>query len=41
MSRAYLTEIATEAILLAGSGSFLAWYIWAKIAVWPWGASSF
>ena len=41
MNRAYLTEIATEAIVLSGSGLFLAWYVWAKIAVWPWGASSF
>ncbi len=41
MSRAILREIATEASVLAGSGLFLAWYVWAKIAAWPWGASSF
>jgi hypothetical protein len=41
MSWTYLKEMATEAIVLAGSGLFLAWYVWAKIAVWPWGAWSF
>jgi len=41
MTRAYFNEIATEAIVLSGSGLFLGWYIWAKVAVWPWGACSF
>ncbi len=41
MTRAHLREMATEMIVLAGSGLFLAWYVWAKIMVWPWGAWSF
>jgi hypothetical protein len=41
MTRTYLQEIATQAIVLSSSSIFLGWYIWAKLAVWPWGASSF
>jgi hypothetical protein len=41
MTRAYFHQIATEAIVVSTSGLFLAWYICAKIAVWPWGACSF
>jgi hypothetical protein len=41
MTRAYFQEIAVEAMVLSSSALFLAWYVWAKLAVWPWGASSF
>ena len=41
MTRAYFTEIATEAIVVGGSGLFLAWYVLAKVAAWPWGAFAF
>ena len=41
MTRSYFTQIATEVVMFAGSGLFLAWYIWVKVAVWPWGAWSF
>jgi hypothetical protein len=41
MTRAYFAEIATEATVFVGSGLFLSWYVWAKVAVWPWGACSF
>jgi hypothetical protein len=41
MTWAHFREVATEAILLSGSGLFLAWYILAKVSVWPWGACSF
>jgi hypothetical protein len=41
MTRAYFTEVATETIVLGSSGLFLAWYVLAKVAVWPWGACGF
>jgi hypothetical protein len=41
MTRAHFQQVATEAIVLSSSGLFLAWYIWAKLAVWPWGTFSF
>ena len=41
MTRAHFNEIATETIMVGGSGLFLAWYILAKISVWPWGAYAF
>jgi hypothetical protein len=41
MTRAYFTKVATETIVLGSSGLFLAWYVLAKIAVWPWGACGF
>jgi cell division protein FtsX len=41
MTRVQIREFAVEAIVVAFSGGFLAWYVAAKIAVWPWGASSF
>jgi hypothetical protein len=41
MTRAYFQEIATEAFVLSGSAMFLAWYILAKVSVWPWGACSY
>ena len=41
MTRAYFTEIATETVVVATSGLFLAWYVLAKLAVWPWGACWF
>ncbi len=28
----------TETAVVTSSGGFLAWYIWAKVAAWPWGA---
>jgi hypothetical protein len=36
-----LRAIATEMLVLCGSGLFLGWYLWVKVAVWPWGAWSF
>jgi hypothetical protein len=41
MTRAYFSEIVTETIVFTTSAGFLAWYIAAKIAVWPWGAYRF
>jgi hypothetical protein len=41
MTRAEIQEKAVEGLVLSMSGILLALYIWAKIAVWPWGAWSF
>ena len=36
MTRTACRELVTEAMLISFSGGFLAWYIWAKIASYPW-----
>ncbi|WP_435015551.1 hypothetical protein TA3x_003092 [Tundrisphaera sp. TA3] len=36
LSRAHCRELVTEAFLISFSGGFLAWYVWAKIATYPW-----
>ncbi len=41
MTRAALHQFVTETLVVSSSGLFLAWYVWAKLAVWPWGACSF
>ncbi len=41
MDRANRVARLTERFVVASSGGFLVWYICAKIAAWPWGASSF
>jgi hypothetical protein len=38
MTRTRAAEILTEALLLAYCGGFLAWYVWAKLALLPVGA---
>jgi hypothetical protein len=32
------TEVVTEALVVLSSARFLAWYVWVKLAMWPWGA---
>jgi hypothetical protein len=41
MTRIRFQEFAIEASVVAFSGTFLLWYIVAKISVWPWGAFSY
>ena len=41
MTRVMVREWAIEAGMVAFSGGFLAWYILAKISVWPWGAFAY
>ncbi len=38
MTMIRIREVAVESMVVAFSVGFLAWYIVAKIAVWPWGA---
>jgi hypothetical protein len=41
MTRAYFRERVTETLVFTTSATFLACYIAAKIAAWPWGACRF
>ena len=38
MRRSRAAEVLVETLLLAYSGGFLAWYVWAKLALTPVGA---
>lgn len=38
MTRIQAREYLTEALIVASSGAFLAWYLAVKLTTWPWGA---
>lgn len=38
MTRIQAREFLTEALVVATSAAFLAWYLAVKLTTWPWGA---